>query len=111
MNPGFPLRIIGTENHLKIENEQGSLTLSKEGEEHRLVLEDAEGRVVFEGSFQPEGGLKSLPEKARRQLETMKLDQLEFPRSAEPEGDESQGTPEAPTPPPHRPGEDDEGIL
>lgn len=78
VNPGFPLRVFGTEGVLEIDNEQGALTLTRKDDEHRLVIEDADGRVVYDGAFDPEKGVESLPEEARKQLETMKLDNLEI---------------------------------
>lgn len=78
VNPGFPLRVFGTEGILEIDNEQGSMTLTRKADAHHLVIEDAEGRVVYDGAFDPEKGVESLPEEARRQLEAMKLDNLEI---------------------------------
>lgn len=78
VNPGFPLRVFGTEGVLKIDNEQGELTLTRKGEDHRLVIEDANGKVVYEGAYDPHAGVEGLPEEAREQLEKMKLGDLEI---------------------------------
>ncbi len=78
VNPGFPLRIFGAEGVLEIDNERGTLTLTRKDGEHHLVIEDADGRVVHEGAFDPEKGVESLPVEAQRQLEAMKLDNLEI---------------------------------
>jgi len=78
VNPGFPLRVFGTEGVLNIDNEEGELTLTRKNEKHDLVIKDAEGKVVYEGPFDPEKGVEGLPENARKQLETMKLGNLEI---------------------------------
>lgn len=77
VSPGFPLRVFGSEGVLKIDNEQGELTLTRKGDDHTLVIEDASGKVVYDGPFDPAKGVESLPEAARKQLETMKLGNFE----------------------------------
>ena len=71
---------------LKIDNEQGELTLTRKNDDHHLVIEDAAGKVVYDGPFDPVKGVDGLPEMARKQLETMKLDNLEIrlPETPEP---------------------------
>jgi hypothetical protein len=78
VSPGFPLRVFGTEGVLKIDNEQGELTLTRKDERHHLVVEDASGKVVYDGAFDPAKGVEGLPEEARKQLEAMKLGDLEI---------------------------------
>lgn len=78
VSPGFPLRVFGTEGVLKIDNEQGELTLTRKNDDHHLVIKDVSGKVVYDGAFDPKAGVESLPEDARKQLEAMKLDNLEI---------------------------------
>lgn len=96
VNPGFPLRVFGKEGVLKIDNEQGELTLTRKDGEHHLVIEDVSGRIVYDGPFDPETGVAGLPREARDQLETMKLDNFEIrlPEPPEKESEEKSTPPE-----------------
>ncbi len=78
VNPGFPLRLFSADGVLKIDNEQGELTLTRKGDDYRLVIKDAAGKVVYDGVFDPAKGVGGLPEEVRRQLDAMKLDNLEI---------------------------------
>jgi hypothetical protein len=78
VSPGFPLRVFGTEGVLKIDNEQGEVTLTRKDDDHHLVIKDVSGKVVYDGVFDPAKGVDGLPEEARKQLETMKLGNLEI---------------------------------
>ncbi len=108
VNPGFPLRVFGTEGVLKIDNEQGELTLTREDETHTLHLKNAAGEVVYDGPFDPASGVAGLPREARDHLEIMKLGNFEI-RLPEPPEKESE---EKPTPPEEEPDKEPEsGIL
>lgn len=85
VEPGFPLRVFGSEGVLKIDNEAGELTLTRKGEDHQLVIQDQNGKIVYDGPFDPEKGVEALPEEARRQLEAMKLGNLEIRLPERPE--------------------------
>jgi len=78
MNPGFPLRVFGSEGVLKIDNEQGELTLTRKDEDHTLELKDADGKVIYNGAFDPEAGVAALPREAQEHLEKMKLGNFEI---------------------------------
>lgn len=78
VSPGFPLRVFGMEGVLKIDNEEGELTLTRKEGKHHLEIKDKEGKVIHNGPFDPAAGTGSLPEAARRQLETMKLGNFEI---------------------------------
>jgi len=78
VSPGFPLRVFGTEGVLKIDNDAGELTLTQKGEDQHLVIEDAAGKVVYDGPYDAKKGVQGLPENARKQLEAMKLGNLEI---------------------------------
>jgi len=78
VNPGFPLRVFGSEGVLKIDNEQGELTLTRKDKDHTLQLKNAAGEVIYDGPFVSETGVEALPQEARDQLETMKLDNFEL---------------------------------
>ncbi|HRQ88130.1 MAG TPA: PDZ domain-containing protein [Bacteroidia bacterium] len=84
VNPGFPLHVFGTDGVLKIDNEQGELTLTRAGNGHHLKIQDAEDGVVYDGPFDVEKGVDSLPQAARGQLEKMKLGNLEIRLPEEP---------------------------
>lgn len=77
VNPGFPLHVFSSEGTLKIDNEQGELTLTRKGKEHRLELKNVAGEVIYNGPFDPEKGVEGLPQEARDQLEIMKLGNFE----------------------------------
>lgn len=77
VSPGFPLRVFGMEGVLKIDNEKGEVTLTRKEGKHHLEIKDAEGKLVYEGPFDPATGAAGLPEAARRQLEIMKLGNFE----------------------------------
>lgn len=76
--PGLPLRVPGASGVLNIDNDHGELTLTRKDDEHHLVIQDAQGKEVYEGPFDPAEGIEALPETARKQLEKMKLDKLEI---------------------------------
>ena len=78
VNPGFPLRVFGSEGVLKIDNEQGELTLTRKDGKHTLEIKDADGKEVYNGPFDPALGVEGLPEAAREQLEIMKLGNFEI---------------------------------
>lgn len=78
VNPGFPLRVFGSEGVLKIDNEQGELTLTRKDKDHTLELKDADGKVIYNGAFDPEAGVEALPREAREHLEKMKLGNFEI---------------------------------
>lgn len=107
VNPGFPLRVFGTEGVLKIDNEQGELTLTRKGKDHHLVILDANGKIIYNDTYDPKTGIEGLPEDARAQLDKMKLGDLEI------------RLPEAPPvspkktskPDPDLPGEPESGVL
>jgi len=78
VNPGFPLRVFGSEGVLKIDNEKGELTLTRKDGAYTLEIKNADGKVIFTGSFDPARGIEGLPEAAREQLEIMKLGNFEI---------------------------------
>lgn len=78
VNPGFPLRVFGSEGVVKIDNEAGELTLTRKDGKHHLEIKDADGKVVYNGPFDPVAGTKSLPKAALEQLERMKLGNFEI---------------------------------
>ena len=84
VNPGFPLRVFGSEGVLKIDNEQGELTLTRKDKDHTLELKDDAGKVIYKGTFDPEAGVEALPREAREHLEKMKLGNFEVRLPAAP---------------------------
>lgn len=78
VNPGFPLRVFGTEGIIKIDNEKGEVAITHEDDGHEIVIKDAEGIEVFSGPYDAEKGIAGLPEKAQQQLKLMKLDNLKI---------------------------------
>jgi hypothetical protein len=109
VNPGFPLRVFGTSGVLNIDNDHGELTLTREDVEHHLVIKDAAGKVVYQGPFDPTKGVAALPEEARKQLDVMKLDNLEI-RLPDMPVDAPEKTAE-PTPAREKPSDPEEAIL
>ncbi|MDP4792915.1 MAG: PDZ domain-containing protein [Verrucomicrobiales bacterium] len=84
VSPGFPLRVFGSEGVLKIDNEQGELTLTRKDKDHTLELKDDAGKVIYKGTFDPEAGVEALPREAREHLEKMKLGNFEVRLPAAP---------------------------
>ncbi|MEX2578612.1 MAG: PDZ domain-containing protein [Verrucomicrobiales bacterium] len=87
VQPGFPVKIFGAEGIVKIDNDHGELTIVREDGDHRIEIKDEDGEVVHEGAFDPKQGVEGLPGPARKQLETMKLDNLEILAPEAPEKD------------------------
>lgn len=86
VRPGFPVNIFGTEGVIKIDNEQGEMTITHRQGEHRIEIKDQSGATIHDGPFDPGKGIAALPEKAREQLSKMKLEDLEVfaPKDAAP---------------------------
>ncbi|MEM6279769.1 MAG: hypothetical protein AAF733_09840, partial [Verrucomicrobiota bacterium] len=107
VRPGFPVRIFGAEGVLKIDNDEGEVSIFHEEGGHRIVITDREGGEVYSGNYDSELGIESLPEEAQDHLRLMKLENLEIlaPRIA---GDTPERT-SAPMPP-LSDGEED-GVL
>ncbi len=98
VTPGFPVRVFGTEGVLKIDNEQGEVSITHEGDGHRIQIKDADGREIYQGPYDADLGVEGLPEEARNHLNKMKLDNLELltPRAIE----EAPEKTSSPMPPP-----------
>ena len=107
LSPGFPLHVFGSEGVLNIDNEKGELTLTRKNDDHHLVIKNAEGKVVYEGPFDPDKGVEALPEPARDQLELMKIDHLQIRVPDGPAQLPEKTAEPKPGPDPHGPG----GIL
>ncbi|MAS95632.1 MAG: hypothetical protein CMO55_20720 [Verrucomicrobiales bacterium] len=87
VRPGFPVQVFGSEGVIKIDNQEGEVTITRKEGDHHIEIRDRDGKVVHEGAYDPEAGVESLPEAAREQLKTMKLDDLEVlaPRNSKKE--------------------------
>lgn len=83
VRPGFPVQVFGSEGVIKIDNQEGEVTITRKDGDHHIEIRDKDGEVVHEGDYDPESGVEGLPEAARKQLKTMKLEDLEVlaPRS------------------------------
>ena len=79
MRPGFPLKIFGTVGVVKIDNEEGELTLTQTQNEDdcKILIKDKDGNEIFSGPYDTNKGVAGLPEKAQAQLKKMKLDNLD----------------------------------
>ncbi len=78
VRPGFPLQIFGAKGVVKIDNQEGELTLNQEDGKYDIELKDNEGNEVYSGPYDTKSGIEGLPEEAREQLKKMKLDDLEL---------------------------------
>lgn len=78
VNPGFPVRVFGTEGVIKIDNEKGEVSITNKGDGHEIVIKDSGGKEVFSGPYDSEKGIAGLPEAAQEQLKAMKLDNLKI---------------------------------
>ncbi len=77
VRPGFPVQIFGARGIMKIDNDEGKVTIVEKDGEHHIEIQNKSGETVYDGEFDPKTGVESLPEEAREQLEVMKLDNLE----------------------------------
>ncbi|MDF1656659.1 MAG: PDZ domain-containing protein [Verrucomicrobiales bacterium] len=98
VRPGFPVRVFGTEGVIKIDNDEGEVSITHEDDGHVIVIKDIKGEEIYSGSYDADLGIEGLPEEARIHLKKMKLDSLKIltPQVAE-------DTPEkisSPMPPP-----------
>ncbi|MDF1859427.1 MAG: PDZ domain-containing protein [Verrucomicrobiales bacterium] len=84
VQPGFPVTVLGSKGILKIDNQEGEVTITEKDGEHRIEIRDAKENLIHEGDFDPKAGTEALPEEAQKYLEKMKLDNLEVltPQSA-----------------------------
>lgn len=76
VRPGFPVKVLTAEGVIKIDNEKGELMITNKEGKHEMLLKDEEGKTVYEGKYDPEAGVESLPEEAREHLKKMKLEDL-----------------------------------
>ena len=77
VKPGFPLQVFGSEGIIKIDNQEGEVTITQKDGEHHIEIRNKDGEEVYQGIYDPESGVSSLPEKAQDHLKKMKLDELE----------------------------------
>ncbi|HQZ29272.1 MAG: PDZ domain-containing protein [Verrucomicrobiales bacterium] len=87
VSPGFPLRVFGAEGVLKIDNKEGEVTLTEKAGAHHIKIQDAAGKVIYDGPYDAAEGTKSLPEAARDQLDIMKLKNFDVLLPPTPEKD------------------------
>lgn len=99
VSPGFPVRIFGTKGVLKIDNDEGEVSIFREDEAHRIVIKDAESKEIYSGDYDPALGIERLPEEAQDHLKRMKLENLEIlaPQGSE-EAPERTSSPMPPAP-------------
>ncbi|MEM9280873.1 MAG: PDZ domain-containing protein [Verrucomicrobiota bacterium] len=78
VEPGFPVSVFGSQSVVKIDNQHGEITITRENGDHHMEMLDAKGELVFEGPYEPEKGVAGLPPKAQKHLKLMKLDNLKI---------------------------------
>ena len=97
VRPGFPVRIFGKTGIVKINNQEGELTLTQDNDKYAMTIKDKDGKQVFSGPYNAEKGVKSLPPTAQDQLKKMKLEDLDvlLPKHGpkKPEGSSSRKKP------------------
>ncbi|MDF1823570.1 MAG: PDZ domain-containing protein [Verrucomicrobiales bacterium] len=100
VNPGFPVRVFGSEGVIKIDNEKGEVSITREGEVHEIVIKDAAGTEIFSGPYDSDKGIAGLPKAAQEHLKLMKLDNLEIlaPRAAADEPEKTSAPMQAASP-------------
>ncbi len=74
VRPGFPVNIFGAAGVLKIDNDEGEVTLTLKDGEHLIEIRDEKGKLIHEGEIDLNQGVEGLPQKARDHLKEMKLD-------------------------------------
>ncbi len=78
VRPGFPIEVFSGAGLIRIDNEQGEVSIQAKDGAHTIKIVNADGETVYEGDYDPAKGDDSLPEEARKQLKKMKLDDLKL---------------------------------
>jgi hypothetical protein len=76
VRPGFPVQVIGGSGLIRIDNQEGEVTIQVQDGKHTISIVNADGEKVYQGDYDPEKGADALPKEAREQLKKMKLDDL-----------------------------------
>ena len=86
VKPGFPVNIMGYHGVVKIDNDHGDVTIVRTDDDHTIKINDADGKSIYDGPYDPAKGNEGLPKLAREQLKKMKLDELKMlgPKPARP---------------------------
>ena len=93
VRPGFPIEVFSGAGLIRIDNEEGEVSIQSQDGEHSIKIVNAAGDTVYEGDYDPEKGTEGLPEEAQQQLEKMKLDDLQLlgvPPGSSPPGGEKE---------------------
>ena len=98
VKPGFPVNIMGYHGVVKIDNDHGDITIVRTDDDHTITINDADGRSIYDGPYDPAKGNEGLPKLAREQLKKMKLDDLKMlgPKPTTPKGPERDKEKKAP---------------
>lgn len=78
VRPGFPIEVFSGAGLIRIDNEEGEVSIQSQDGEHSIKIVNAAGETVYEGDYDPEKGTKGLPKEAQNQLHKMKLDDLQL---------------------------------
>lgn len=78
VKPGFPVNIMSFHGVVKIDNGHGDVTIARTDEEHTIKINDANGKLIYDGPYDPAKGTEGLPKPAREHLKKMKLDDLKL---------------------------------
>lgn len=92
VRPGFPIEVFSGAGLIRIDNEQGEVSIQAKDGAHTIKIVNADGDTIYEGDYDPAKGDDGLPEEARRHLKKMKLDDLrllQVPQSKAPEEGEA----------------------
>lgn len=76
VRPGFPVQVFGGSGLIRIDNQEGEVSIQVQDGKHTISIVNADGEKVYQGDYDPEKGADALPKEAREQLKKMKLDDL-----------------------------------
>ncbi|MCB1078691.1 MAG: PDZ domain-containing protein, partial [Verrucomicrobiae bacterium] len=96
VRPGFPVQVFSGSGMIRIDNQQGEVTIQMKDGKHTIAIADADGKTVYQGDYDPDKGAEGLPKEAREQLKKMKLDDLKVLGLPQIQGSASEKNGEAP---------------
>ena len=88
VKPGLPVNIMSFHGVVKIDNDHGDVTIVRTDDNHTIKINDADGKSIYDGAYDPAKGTEGLPKLAREQLKKMKLGDLKLlgPKPTTPKG-------------------------
>jgi hypothetical protein len=89
VRPGFPIQVFSGSGMIRIDNNEGEVTIQTKDGKHTIGIVDQDGESIYQGDYDPAKGAEGLPKEAREHLKKMKLDDLKILGLPQTEGDAS----------------------